>query len=94
MTNAITSTNLLKSMGWFGISLTMKEILVVDAMRILKVDRKTLYRWAENKVITKMKRSGPMNIRIFDYDEIMRLAKKLPKKRGRSVQIIPHGPKT
>ncbi|HYF34341.1 MAG TPA: helix-turn-helix domain-containing protein [Prosthecobacter sp.] len=66
----------------------MKEILTVEACRILRVNKKTLYTWADNHVL-KVKRSGPLKIRVFDEDEVLRLSKRLPKKRGRSVRILP-----
>lgn len=64
---------------------SMKPITTKQATDILGVHKYTLYDWGKKGKI-KMKRDKILGYRTFDKDEIMALAKKMPKewKKGAS----------
>ena len=68
--------------------LTMKEIATKEACNILRVHKFTLYRWADQGKV-KMRRVPPLNYRVFDYDDIKKVATKLPKQRGPHNHLFP-----
>ena len=63
------------------------ELLSHEVLKILKIDRRTLNRW-DKQGILKARRVGPLKIRVFDKNEVMKLLKILPKARGQSVHLL------
>lgn len=66
----------------------MKLVSTKDALRILKISRKTLFKWCEVGKITVMWQSaGPIKARVFDEQELEKLASRLPQQRAPGVSV-------
>jgi DNA-binding transcriptional MerR regulator len=65
----------------------MEQITTKQAALILDVDKRTLFRWADKKII-KCRRAFPLNIRIFYKEDLLHFKESLPKKRERSTHLL------
>lgn len=65
----------------------MSELITHEVLKLLKIDRRTLNKW-DKKGILKARRVGPLNTRVWNKEDVMKLLRKLPRARGQSVQLI------
>lgn len=66
----------------------MKLIPTNEALKILKINKTTLYKWgAFGKVKMIWQEAGPIKARMFDAEELKKLASKLPTKRAPGLTI-------
>lgn len=60
----------------------MRPMKTKEAIEVLGIDRKTLFKWGDQGKV-RVKRDKIFKYRIFDYDQIMKIAEKMPKKWSR-----------
>lgn len=67
----------------------MKLVTTNDATKILNISRKTLFQWCKTgKINVSWQEAGPYKVRVFNVDDLKKLASKLPSKRAPGLAIF------